>query len=157
MDSYFALFDMIGVLAHRRYQMAERTFATIGLNHSEGRLLNILRQEGGKASQDALSALMFIDRSNAGRALKRLEAQGYITRCKDSADQRTNLVTLTQKGHKAVKMIAQLKQQIVRNFFGEMAEQDAAKAVELLKKALSEEEFEYRTHVPGTNRPSGKA
>ena len=39
MNSFQTLFDMIGELARRRYQMAEGCFSALGLNHTEARLL----------------------------------------------------------------------------------------------------------------------
>ena len=102
MDSFVRLFDMIGVLARRRYQEAERWFRELGLNHTEARLLTLLNEEGGSSTQEALSNLLLVDRSNAGRALKRLEQGDYVVRQPDEADKRTNLVRMTAKGREAV-------------------------------------------------------
>jgi MarR family transcriptional regulator, transcriptional regulator for hemolysin len=142
MDSFHTLFDLIGVLARRRYQTAERCFAALGLNHTEARLLRLLREEDNVTSQDALSNLLHVDRSNAGRALKRLEKGGYIVRRKHDADKRTNLVQITAKGRKAVVEIAKLRNKIAQNFFGDLKEDDASAIVELLRKALANEEGE---------------
>jgi DNA-binding MarR family transcriptional regulator len=139
MDNYFALFEMIGVLARRRYQTAEREMAAIGLNHTEARLLSLLSEAGGESAQDALSNQLHIDRSNAGRALKRLEQDGYITRVRDEADRRAFLVQLTGKGRRAVRDIMKVRNAIVAGFFGELTEEEAGRAVALLEKALAGE------------------
>ena len=97
-DPRIELFELIGALARRRYQAAERSYAPLGLNHTEARLLTMLAGEGGAATQDALSRRLFVDRSNAGRAFKRLEQAGYVGRRKDDADNRTNLVDITAEG-----------------------------------------------------------
>ncbi len=152
MNSFLTLFDMIGVLAHRRYQMAERNFASLGLSHSEARLLSILNQEGGQATQDTLSAQMFIDRSNAGRALKRLEAVGYIVRVRGQTDRRSNRVELTDSGRAILADVAKLRKKIAQHFFGDVPEADVARIVALLKPALTEDEFRMRGKAPGTNR-----
>ena len=102
-NSFLTLFDLIGELARRRYQTAERYFSALGLNHTEARLLTLLRREGGIATQDALSNRLSVDRSNAGRALQRLEQDGYILKRQDDADKRANLVKITPKGRKAVQ------------------------------------------------------
>lgn len=140
MSNYLALFDMIGVLARRRYQAAEREFAAIGLNHTEARLLSLLQAAGGESAQEALSNQLHIDRSNAGRALKRLEQDGYITREKDAADRRAFLVRLTGKGRKAVRAIAKIREAIIAGFFGELTESEAGKTVTLLQKVLVQED-----------------
>ncbi len=108
MDNFLTLFDLIGVLARRRYQIAERYFSALGLNHTEARLLTLLGREGGTATQETLSNLIFVDRSNVGRALQRLEQGGYIERRKDDVDKRTNLVQITAKGHRTVGELSKL-------------------------------------------------
>lgn len=130
------LFGVIGVLARRRYQAAERSYASVGLNHTEARLLSMLDDEAGAATQDALSRRIFVDRSNAGRAFKRLEQAGYIGRRKDEADNRTNLIDITPKGHEAAIEVKRLSAEMARTFFGDLSEADAATAVALLRKAL---------------------
>lgn len=130
------LFELIGVFARRRFQEAERSFAPLGLNHTEGRLLAMLAEEGGAAGQDALSRRLFVDRSNAGRAFKRLEEGGYVARRKDAADSRANLVEITAKGRDAAAEVNRLRKEIARSFFGDLTEADAAVVVKLLRKAL---------------------
>src|SRR4051812_16328956 len=102
---YVELFGMIGALARRRYQAAERSFVAVGLNHTEARLLTLLYRGGGAGTQDALSRQIFVDRSNAGRAFKRLEQAGYIDRRRDEADNRTNLIAITAKGREAAEEV----------------------------------------------------
>ena len=130
------LFELIGALARRRYQSAERSYAALGLNHTEARLLTMLDDEAGAPTQDALSSRLFVDRSNAGRAFKRLEQAGYVGRRKDDADNRTNLVDITPKGRKAAAEVIRLSDEMARTFFGDLTEADAATIVTLLRKAL---------------------
>ena len=140
MKNILVLFDLVGVLARRRYQAAERYFSTLGLNHTEARLLTLLHQEDGAATQDALSNMLFVDRSNAGRALKSLEREGYIERRKDDTDKRTNLVQMTAKGRTAVAEISKLRTEMVRGFFGDLTEEEAGEIVGLLRRACRDED-----------------
>lgn len=139
MDGFLTLFETIGDLARRRYQAAERSFSVIGLNHTEARLLSLLRQAGGGAAQDDLSNQLHIDRSNAGRALKRLEDDGYIARRKDEADKRAYLVEMTAKGRKAAGDIVKLRNKMARTFFGDLTEDEAREIAERLNNALADE------------------
>ena len=150
MDGFQTLFDLIGVLARRRYQAAERHFSALGLNHTEARLLTLLHEADGAASQEALSSQLFIDRSNAGRALKRLEQQGYIVRRKDDADKRAYFVEMTPKGRKANSEISKLRKTIAQSFFGDLSEEDARAIAERLTKALVAEAAEI---PPNASRP----
>ena len=138
MDSLQTLFDLIGVLARRRYQTAEQYFATLGLNHTEARLLTLLSEEGGAAGQDALSNRLFVDRTNSGRALKRLEHEAYVRRRREAEDKRANHVEITAKGREAVLQISKLRKKMARGFFGDLTEDEAGRVVELLRKGLKQ-------------------
>ena len=131
------LFELIGALARRRFQAAERSFASLGLNHTEARLLAMLADEAGPTTQDALSRRLSVDRSNAGRAFKRLEQAGYVGRRKDDTDNRANLVDITSKGRETAAEVNRLRTEMARTFFGELTDADAATIVKLLGKATS--------------------
>lgn len=142
MSNRLELFELIGALGRRRYQAGERAFSSLGLNHTEARLLTILDRESGEATQDALSNALFVDRSNAGRALKRLEQGGYLVRRKDDADSRTNLVEMTDMGREAVVEISRIRQAMAQTIFGDLTEAQAGAVVDLLRKTFSVDENE---------------
>lgn len=135
MENLLALFDLVGVLARRRFLAAERHFSTLGLNHTEARLLTLLHREGGDAAQDVLSNMLHIDRSNAGRALKSLEHEGLIERYRHEADKRTNVVRMTERGRAMVAEIARLKVTMAEGFFGHLTDEQAGEIVDLLRRA----------------------
>lgn len=154
MSHFLTLFDLIGVLARRRYQAAEHGFAVLGLNHTEARLLTILRGEGGAAPQDELSGRLHVDRTNAGRALKRLEQEGFVVRRKDDADRRMNSVQMTPKGRQAAADITKLKKKMAESFFGDLTEAEAGLAAKLLGRALPDAQPAPQTNPPEErNRP----
>lgn len=130
------LFELIGVLARRRFQTAERRYAVVGLNHTEARLLKMLGAETGEITQDALSRRLLVDRSNAGRAFKHLEQAGYVRRRKDDADNRTNIVDITPKGRETAAEVGRLGDEMARTFFSELTEAEAATIATLLRKAI---------------------
>lgn len=138
MDGFIELFDAIGALARRRYQTAERFFSELGLNHTEARLLTLLQQEGGAAAQDVLSEMLYVDRTNAGRALKRLEQDGYISKRRGEDDKRANLVRITPKGREAAAAVSRLKKKIARALFSGISEDEARAATQVLTKASGE-------------------
>src|SRR5690242_8928974 len=129
MDNLSTLFDLIGELARRRYQIAEQYYSALRLNHTEARLLTLLHRQGGKANQDTLSNMLYVDRSNAGRALKNLEQAGYIERSQNEVDKRTNLVEITDKGRATVAEIVKLKEKMIREFLGNLTEEEAGQVI----------------------------
>lgn len=139
MNNLLTLFDLIGELARRRYQTAERYFSTLRLNHTEARLLTLLQQENGTSTQDTLSNKLFVDRSNAGRAMKNLEHEGYIERCQSDADKRTNLVEITDKGREVVTEILKLKERMAQDLLGGLTQEEAGRIIDLLRKVYSNE------------------
>jgi DNA-binding MarR family transcriptional regulator len=139
MERFHKLFDLVGALARKRYQVGEQHFSTLGLNHTEARLLTLLDQADGRAPQEALSNALNVDRSNAGRALKRLEKDGYVTRRKDETDKRAFVVGITTKGQRIVAEIKKLRKKMAQEFFGDLTDREAATAIELLSKALPTE------------------
>jgi DNA-binding MarR family transcriptional regulator len=147
MDNFLKLFDLIGVLARRRYQTAEQNFSVLGLNHTEARLLTLLHQEKGVATQDALSSRLFVDRSNAGRGLKSLEQGGYIMRRENEGNKKTKLVEITAKGRKAVIEISKLREKMAQDFFGNLKEDEAGTVANLLQKALANEDRETGSNL----------
>jgi len=138
-SSFQTLFDLIGELARRRHQAAERSFAALGLNHTEARLLSLLHHVSGGAPQEELSSMLTVDRSNTVRALQRLEQEGFILRRKDETDKRANFVRITGKGRKAVVEIVKVRKRIAESFFGDLNNNEARVIVELLRKALPDE------------------
>ena len=129
------LFDLVGELAQRRFRMAERALLILGMNHSEARLVSVLGHEG-TMTQDALSASLTIDRSNAGRSLKKLESRGYIVRRKDDFDKRTNVVSITDEGREITAKVDEIREQLVSTLFRDLSEEDAKVIVQLLKRAF---------------------
>lgn len=134
MDSFLKLFDLIGELARQRYQIAEQNFSVLGLNHTEARLLNLLSQANGEATQDEISNMLFIDRSNAGRGLKRLEQKGFITKKDNISDKRTKVIQITIKGRQIVQKISKAKEKIARSLFKGLNEEDARLVLEIFQK-----------------------
>ena len=149
MNNFLKLFDLIGVLARRRYKTAEQNFSALGLHHTEARLLTLLHQENGVATQDALSNRLFVDRSNAGRGLKSLEQGGYIKRSENEGNKKTKLVQITEKGRRAVVEISKLREKMAQSFFGDLREDDAGAIAELLQTALTNEDDGTHLNVFG--------
>jgi DNA-binding MarR family transcriptional regulator len=133
-DSFAALFELIGRLARRRYRQAERAYAQLGLDHTEARLLRRLGEAGGATDQEDLTGALYVDRTNAGRALQRLETAGLLTRQKTQADRRRNHVRITPQGQRTARDLARLRRGLIKTFCGELSPADAAAAYALLSK-----------------------
>ena len=136
MKNFERLFDAIGAMARRRHTRADSALIALGLNHTEARLLTLLQQEGGSASQDVLSSRIFVDRTHAGRALKHLQQEGFVARRTSEADRRANVVQLTPKGRKAAGLLVRQRKTMAHGFFGDLTAEEAGVAADLIEKAL---------------------
>mgnify|MGYP001047815811 CR=1 FL=1 len=135
MSELRTLFDLIGVLARKRYQTADRLFPPWGLNHTEARLLTLLNAEANAVSQDVLSQKVYVDRSNVGRALDRLARENYLVKRKDPSDKRANLVLITDKGRTTAQEIRRLGDEMATTFFGDLTEDEAGQIVRMLRQS----------------------
>lgn len=130
------LFEIVGELARRRFQLAERRFAALGLTHTEARLLSLLHQNGGQAPQDALTSGLHIDRTNGGRALQRLERDGFVVREAQEGDRRAKSIRSTALGRKTYRAIAKLRAEMAAEFCGALPEPEAASLAVRLREVF---------------------
>ena len=63
-------------------------------------------------SVKALGELLYLDSGTLTPVLKKLEAKGYITRMRDTKDERSLLLTLTEEGEKLQERALVVPQQI---------------------------------------------
>ena len=79
---------------------------------------------------------MFVDRSNAGRAFKRLEQAGYVVQAQGRGRQPDQPHRHHRAGPDAAAEIKRPGYDMARTFFGDLTEADAATIVQLLREAL---------------------
>jgi DNA-binding MarR family transcriptional regulator len=130
------LAELIGRVARRWHQLAERSFAALRLNHTEARVLTLLAKHGGSATQDTLSNQLNVDRSNAGRALSRLEADGLVVRRKHESDARAKLVEISEAGKAAVERIGELREEIAKDLLGGLSGSELRTISDLLSRSI---------------------
>ncbi|MDD3840157.1 MAG: MarR family transcriptional regulator, partial [Clostridia bacterium] len=68
-----------------------------------GLLLLLSKNDG--ISQESLSDINKLDKATVGRAIKKLENQGYVVRKQDELDKRAYKLYITPKGEKVVPEI----------------------------------------------------
>jgi len=136
MSDVLELLNLPGQVARRWHQQTDQQLSALGLNHTEARLLVHLDQEGSDLSQEAVSAMLFVDRSNSVRALQSLERSGFVSRHKDENDKRANRHCITSKGTKAASEVRKLRRRVASHAFAELKPSEVRSAVALLKKAL---------------------
>ncbi|SEN22144.1 MarR family winged helix-turn-helix transcriptional regulator [Lihuaxuella thermophila] len=97
-------------------------------------LMTIAKKEG--ISQKALSEELLIDKTTTAKAIRKLEAEGYVRRETDPTDNRYNLLYLTQSGRAVVPKVQAALNDISRKSRVGMDDEEYELMLALLKKML---------------------
>ncbi len=127
------LFAFLHSIMQKRRRIMERALVPLGMGHAEMRLLVRLYRADG-CSQEELVAALEIDRSNVGRALKKLEGLGYVTRERDRRDGRAWRVFLTARGRGLEERLSEIREALRRAFTAGISEDELAALAALLRK-----------------------
>ena len=114
----------------------EKKLSNFGFGHTEMRLLMMLYQRGS-SNQDELSSRLDVDKSNAGRALKKLEQLGYVKRVKDTRDKRANTVFLTKEGEGLKENVLKIKSDLREGVWDGVSQNKINMLIQVFKKAIS--------------------
>lgn len=137
------LFVFLHNIMQKRRKIMEKELLPLGMSHAEMRLLVLLYHADG-CSQDELVSRLEVDRSNVGRALKKLEGMNYIVREKDENDHRAFRVFLTQGGWDVREDLSQIRNNLRKTFTRKMSARqlnDLAALLEKVDNSLSEENY----------------
>lgn len=107
---------------HRRVIMQLVQQCT-GISHAQHLLLMVLAHEEFR-SQKEIATKLNISPAAVTMSLKKLEAEGYITRNTNPKDTRFNFVTLTEKGEGVVRFSHQLFIDIDKELFTGFSEEE---------------------------------
>ena len=88
-------------------------------------------------NQEELSKILKIDKGTTARAIKKLEEEGYIIRCKDENDKRSNIIYLTQKGKDIKDNIYSVLDEWERKINEHLDDNERELMIDLLKKVCS--------------------
>lgn len=116
----------------------ERQLGSYGLSIVEVRVLTaVYTSSESMVTQESLAAALSIDRSNIGRAAKKLEQKGFITRAADQEDARVSLVVLTDEGRALEPEVTAVSDQLLSSMAMKLTERELETLTLLLAKATS--------------------
>lgn len=126
-------FQSLRSIVKKMHCLGARAMVPYGLSHAEMRMLLLLYAQDG-CSQDDLVSKQSIDRTNVGRALKKLESLGFVRRAKDSGDRRMNIVHLTDKGKRFKSYVLEAKRRIEKRLIDTISPQEYSEASRILSR-----------------------
>ncbi len=139
-DDFFIFFRSI---LKKWMKIVEKELFLFDIGHAEARLLmNLYSMDG--CSQDELASKVEVDRSNVGRALKKLEKIGYIEREKSKEDGRSYRVFVTKKSLKIKEEMFEVKENLKKTVTMDMTDKEVdmfSKLLEKVDSSLCEENF----------------
>jgi len=140
--------DLLGSLhsiMKKLRKMMDRELFSLGMGHTEMRLLMILYNNDG-CQQEKLGSQLEVDRSNVGRALKKLEELGYVKRQRDDEDGRAYKVFLTKSSWAVRDQVLEIRSNLKKTLTRGITAKELKTLAELLRKADGQlSEKNYRT------------
>lgn len=110
-------------------------FAAAGSSGYVSRLLASIADEG-EASQAELGRRTGIDPSDVVAALNEMSAKGFVTRSRDPADGRRNVVSLTRAGRAELRRLDAVVAGIQEAFLEPLTETERRQLLRILTKLL---------------------
>ncbi len=127
------LFALLRSIIKKMRKILDKEISSFGIGHAEMRLLMMI-YSFEDCTQEELTSKIEVDRSNVGRALKKLTQLGYIERERDSKDGRVYKITLTEKGREIKEPLTRIKQDIERTIAHYGTEEEIEILIKLLAK-----------------------
>lgn len=89
-------------------------------------------------TQVAIVRLSKLDKMTVSKSLKKLVAQGYISRKESQKDTRAKWVQLTPQGKKFVSRLIPVVERIDADFFGKIPQSEQQNLIQILGKLMAE-------------------
>ncbi|MBG6215788.1 DNA-binding MarR family transcriptional regulator [Arthrobacter sp. CAN_A6] len=106
---------------------------SIGITHAGLTTLGVLSREGTMTGV-RLAQLVHVQAQTVGRTLDRLEKRGLVTRLRNTADRRSQRITITSAGSKALERAQNIENELMPE--DGLASQDLRKRLETVINEL---------------------
>jgi len=114
---------VLGVVYRHSLDYMNASMLELGLSALESAfLISILVNEG--INQEQLSALLAIDKSATAKAMKSMEAKGFVRREQSADDKRAKRVFSTEKGRRCREFICAKVEQYISLLAGNISPED---------------------------------
>jgi DNA-binding MarR family transcriptional regulator len=90
-----------------------------------------------ESTQVAIARLSKLDKMTVSKSLKKLVAQGLVTRVEHATDTRAKSVSLTNKGKAMVRKLVPLVEKTDAEFFGHVGKEDQQSLIRILRTLTS--------------------
>lgn len=113
---------------------AKHVFSDHLASDAQFNILSLLRDTDEDLSQNDLSRLLLVDKSNITGLIDRLEKQGFIERLKVEGDRRKYHIGLTESGRKVVDELDEMYMEKIHMITKNFSEKECETLIDLTKK-----------------------
>jgi MarR family transcriptional regulator, negative regulator of the multidrug operon emrRAB len=117
--------------------VSDRMREAAGMELSSAAVLTALQTFADGASIDALRRVLGLSHSGGVRIVKRLEAEGLVTREPDPADRRAVRLHLTEEGEREARRLLAARQAALTPLLAGLGEREGAALERLLERLLA--------------------
>ena len=141
--------DRVSFLTHRinarLQQVCNPVIFPYKLDLYSSRIIVALAEKGPLRVGELVD-LMALPQSTMSHQLKRLEKDGYVLRTRSESDNRTVVITLTERGTEVAETCNRLSDSVMDAISGELSEEELAQLSHLLQRVFDSlpEEGEVR-------------
>jgi len=111
-----------------------RSFKSQIRSEAQFNLLRVLRVMPGPMSQNDLSKMLMVDKSNVTGLIDGLEKQGLIRRNRVEGDRRSYHITLTSKGRHLTDKMDKIYRQEIRRIMAPLTAKEHGELIRLTRK-----------------------
>ena len=122
-------------LMRRHHACVERRIGSLGIHHSQHRVLVHLARRGGEPpSQKELAERLGVSPAAVTTLLQRLEKEGYISRAITDEDNRRHEIRITERGLAKVLEGREIFESIDRAMFEGFSEEEMATLISFMER-----------------------
>ncbi len=129
--------DLVYLISKEMRREVERRLQYENLNYTQFQALMAIKRYDNGVSQEEISHILEIDKSNVSRSVRRLSESGWIDVHVDQEDARRTLLTLTEQSENKLKSLQHLLSEVESKMLRNISPDEQKHVSRLLEDVLS--------------------
>jgi len=129
--------DLVYLISKEMRREVERRLQYENLNYTQFQALMAIKRYDNGVSQEEISHILEIDKSNVSRSVRRLSESGWIDVHVDQEDARRTLLTLTEQSENKLKSLQHLLSEVESKMLRNIPSDEQKQVSRLLEDVLS--------------------
>jgi len=129
--------DLVYLVSKEMRREVERRLQNENLNYTQFQALMAIKRYDNGVSQEEISHILEIDKSNVSRSVRRLSESGWIDVHVDQEDARRTLLTLTEQSENKLKSLQHLLSEVESKMLRNIPSDEQKQVSRLLEDVLS--------------------